>query len=402
MLLQKKANDFMKKERYNIRNGKRRKKGVLILSPFYYPNMGGLETHLLALTEYLRQHDHNVVVLTYKPLTVKVKHYKKYEKEKNLEIHRVWWFGYNYFEKLANYPVLQFLYMLPGLLFYSLSYLLKNRNKIDVIHAHGFIAAFTTRIITILFKKKAVMSTHYIYNFKEKTILANIFKWTTKTFSKILALGKKSKEDLLAANINEEKIMFYSQWVNQDLFKPLNKNKCKRKFNLQKEFVVLFVGRLLEMKGVKILVEVSKKFTKNVKFVFVGDGPLANELKDAASKNNNIVFVGKKDPKELIYYYGASDLVVLPSTEEANPLVVSEALSCKRPIVTTNKGSIVEMFDNSVGIKINPTVKNVYKTIKYFFDNPRKLKKMTSRCRKYALNKFSERNAKTIENSYYR
>ena len=63
-----------------------KKPGVLILTPFYEPNIGGVETHLKDLTTYLRkQKKVNVFVLTYQPLTTKAKG-PYFEKDENIEV----------------------------------------------------------------------------------------------------------------------------------------------------------------------------------------------------------------------------------------------------------------------------------------------------------------------------
>ncbi|NIM46333.1 MAG: glycosyltransferase, partial [Nitrososphaeria archaeon] len=118
-----------------------RKKGVLILSPFYAPNVGGVETHLSDLTCCLQRDGYQVFVLTYKPLTSKVKKYLKHEKNGDLEIRRLWWFGNNLFGRFEPYPLLEFLYLTPWLLIYSSVFIFRKRSKIDIIHAHGLTAS---------------------------------------------------------------------------------------------------------------------------------------------------------------------------------------------------------------------------------------------------------------------
>ena len=69
------------------------KPGILIICPFYLPNLGGVETHLDLLTKYLVSRQIPTTVLTYKPLTTQVKHYETIEHHRYLSIYRFWYFG---------------------------------------------------------------------------------------------------------------------------------------------------------------------------------------------------------------------------------------------------------------------------------------------------------------------
>ena len=53
---------------------------VVLLCPFYPPNLGGVETHLQLLTDYLVGKNYLISVLTYQPLVTKSP-YKKHEKK---------------------------------------------------------------------------------------------------------------------------------------------------------------------------------------------------------------------------------------------------------------------------------------------------------------------------------
>ena len=144
------------------------KPNILVLTPFFHPNVGGVETHLTDLCNYLGKKGYNLYVLTYFPLTTRVEDAPKKEVSANLEIYRYKLFGHNFFHYLEKYPALALLYLMPILMFRSLLFMLKNRNKVDVIHTHGIVAAFIGRIIGKLFKKRIIMSTHAIYNLEKR------------------------------------------------------------------------------------------------------------------------------------------------------------------------------------------------------------------------------------------
>lgn len=102
----------------------------------------------------------------------------------------------------------------------------------------------------------------------------------------------------------------------------------------------LYVGRLIECKNLRFLIEM---FNKNGKpLTVVGKGPLENELKSKA--NNNIEFIGFVDNDKLPEVYKAHDIFILPSRREPWGLVVEEAIYWGLPVITSNRvGCSLEM-----------------------------------------------------------
>lgn len=373
---------------------------ILIISPFFKPNMGGVETHLSDLCEYLSKQNHNVYVITYQPLTTKARGLSK-EIDGNLRIRRLKWFGFNLFHKLEKYPVLQFLYLTPWLFIYSFCYMVVNSKKIDIIHAHGFTGSLIAKVLKIVFKKRIVASTHAIYNLKEDSSLSKRIHWILKSFDSILTLSKQSKQELMNIGISENKIKVYTYWIDLGKFSPVSIESLRQKLNWDDKFAVLFVGRFIPIKGMGLLIECAKKFSNNVIFAFIGDGPMAESLKNECSKNKNTVFIGKIPNDMLPEYYSAADVFAVPSLyEEGFGRVIIESIACGTPVIASNKGGIPEAVDSSVGILIEPNADNFARSIQKLIDNPEMLEKMKKNCRKYALEKFSILNAKLIEDSY--
>ncbi len=105
-----------------------------MICPFARPNIGGVETHLDKLINYLDKKRVYVYLLTYQPLTLPVRG-AKYEKGRNYEIQRISWFGIGWFNEMENSVLRPFLYLFPGLFIKSFIFLTKRRNEIDCIHA---------------------------------------------------------------------------------------------------------------------------------------------------------------------------------------------------------------------------------------------------------------------------
>lgn len=106
--------------------------------------------------------------------------------------------------------------------------------------------------------------------------------------------------------------------------------------------IILFVGRLIYYKGVDYLVEAFGRLqNRTATLLIVGEGPLQPQLEALASEKgirDRTVFLGQVDDDDLLGYYHACDLFVLPSiaNTEAFGIVQLEAMACGKPVVSTD------------------------------------------------------------------
>ena len=149
------------------------------------------------------------------------------------------------------------------------------------------------------------------------------------------------------------------------------------------------------------MLQAAKKTKENVLYAFIGDGPLANRIQAGTDGMKNAVFVGKVEAEGLPLYYGAADVVVVPSQyEEGYGRVILEALSCGTPVLCSNKGGIPEAVDGSVGILIDPTPQNIKEKVEFLSKNSDELEALVNNCRTYAERRFSAANVRFIEKKY--
>jgi len=112
--------------------------------------------------------------------------------------------------------------------------------------------------------------------------------------------------------------------------------------NTRHELTMLYAGRLYHMKGINFALRAYislKKYFKRLQFRIFGEGPLESEIQRFIVReklNNYVHFGGFLPHKELIKEIKKSDVVVLPSLYESQPLVALEAMACKKPFVAFN------------------------------------------------------------------
>lgn len=110
---------------------------------------------------------------------------------------------------------------------------------------------------------------------------------------------------------------------------------------------LLFVGQLVRLKGVEFLLRalalLDSEIAVELDLVYQVDtdeAPLIRETKELELEN--VRFLGARSPTELAQLYAACHVLVLPSTREALPSVISEAMLVGRPVVGTSVGAVRE------------------------------------------------------------
>jgi len=371
---------------------------VLIVASHFYPNFGGVETHLDDLVRVLAKRGWKVVVATYKPLARNIKA-PFFEMSKNLKIYRMPWIGFNIVHRLTPYPVLEFLYLFPGLFIITAISLFLNLN-IKVIHAQGLVPTVVSLIWGRILSKKVISSTHNLYFFPKYGLYTMFSKFIFSKVDVTLCLSKGSQLELQKIGVSKKKLAPFRYWLNLGLFRIESKEVLKKELNLTNKFVAFFVGRIIETKGVKVILEVAKKLPR-VTFLFGGEGPLSESVKKAASKNKNIIYLGYISQGQVKKYMNTSDIVLVPSlVDEGYGRVAMEAIACGTPVLAARRGGLSEVVDSSVGILIEPTAKEYSKWLTYFSKSPSKLQDLAKNTRTYALKNFSEKNVKKIIDAY--
>lgn len=372
---------------------------ILQLSVHFAPNVGGVETHLTDLVEGLAKKRHTVFVLTYRPLVKKAPWKFLDKQKKNITIVRLPWIP-GFFYKFVTSPIIEFLYLVPGLFFATPVCLVINNP--DVIHAHGLVAGFIGVFWAKIFRKRVVVSTHNLYHFPASGLYHNFAKWIFSNASVTICLSDQSVKEIKKLGVPSEKVKRFIYWVNVDLFRPMDKEKIKRELNLAYPFIILFVGRLIEIKGVRELINAGKDVSNAVKIVIAGDGPMHDEVEKAAQKRDGkIIFIGAIDNKKLPLYYNAADAVIIPSThDEGFGRVILEALSCGIPVIGSNRGAIPEAMDETVGRLITVTPKNIAQAIMTLEKDKQLLAKLSKNARTFAVKRYSEKNIDIILSTY--
>lgn len=132
-------------------------------------------------------------------------------------------------------------------------------------------------------------------------------------------------------SLKEREIL--TQVVSED-----EKRALRIELGIAETNLVLAVGQFIYRKGFDVLLNTCKDLEHSTGVVFVGGIP-TDEYIDLKEKYNlsNVYFEGFKSKNELVKYFKAADIFVLPTREDVWGLVINEAMAYGLPIVTTNR-----------------------------------------------------------------
>ena len=208
-----------------------------------------------------------------------------------------------------------------------------------------------------------------------------------KYFGNMISCSEFVKRDW--QNSNKLSNNFNYQILNNVLTSSNFKNKTsteeqnmlRKKLGINNDdFVVVFCGRLLEVKGVDILIKAIKDLNnKNIKLMIIGESgfknskitPYVEYLKNLVGEDKNVIFTGYVDNPELYKYYSLANLQVICSIcEEAAPVTAIEGCAVGLPQLITNSGGLPEYANKNAIIvdKSYDLQKKLSEEIKNFYD----------------------------------
>jgi len=159
-----------------------------------------------------------------------------------------------------------------------------------------------------------------------------------KTVHRFIVLSRHAKEIFLSSRlgIREEKFVIKPNFC----FSPPY-------VKVEDQNFFLYVGRLSEEKGIRLLLSVFSRSRYTLKII--GDGPLLSEVMQAAAANNNIQFLGSKTKGEVFELLGSCTALIFPSIWfEGMPLTIIEAFACGTPVITSELGAMEFMVTPNV------------------------------------------------------
>ena len=331
---------------------------VGIVSSFYPPWRGGAETYVSNIALAMRARGHSVtIVCSCDPLKAGIRN------EKGIEVRRLRLIGRLYgtpiplglrgaLEEIdadifhANFPSPYFAF--------NVSRAAHLRKIPAILTWHNDLPPVTSVAKLLIEIHDKVVLPRYIHGYRQIVATSPIYASRSRILSRFAKM-----------------VTVIPNGVDCERFNPeVDSSVVRRQLETDRKFVVLFVAALTKWhryKGLEILLQAMKIICESemrMMLVVVGDGELKPEFESLAHKLNldkQVVFVGDISDEMLPSYYGACDVLVLPSKDmsEGFGLTLLEANATGKPCIASDIGGIPGVIENNHnGILVPPNDPN--------------------------------------------
>ena len=249
-------------------------------------------------------------------------------------------------------------------------YLLLRKGSYHIIHTHSTKAGILARMAA--WNAHAPIVIHTIHglpffpyqnrfmNFMAVNLERLVAQGTDRIITVCDTMVKKAHRAKVAP-LNKFSTIYSGMELNEFLNIKENKDLKKSLGIKDDELVVGKIARLFELKGHRFLLksakEVISKFP-NVKFLFIGDGILRDELKKQAIElgiKDNVIFAGLVPREKIPDYISIMDIVVHVSLREGLARAIPQAFACGKPVISFSIDGADEIIKNGRNGFLIPT-----------------------------------------------
>ncbi len=235
-------------------------------------------------------------------------------------------------------------------------------HDVDVLHLRG-LAMLTDGVLAAQFagKVRVVMSFHGFETDPPKIgpIKRRVLRWAVHHCDQRWAVSAGAAGALASQlNIDADEFSVLPNGVDVGHFAPAaDRADMRRRLGLPPDRpIVLSVGNLKPIKGHDVLLEAVAGIPDRATLIFVGHDYLGGSLQRFASTrlpDHDIRFVGRQD--DVLSWYQAADLFVLPSHNEGLSNALLEAMACGLPVVATDVGGNRDVLEHArTGLLVPP------------------------------------------------
>ncbi len=359
---------------------------VCLLTESFYPVLGGAEIQAELLSERLIENGVELFVITGRTTP----DLKRFEQVGRIPVLRVLPSGLS---RVSKY----------GMIMPAFIHLVKNRHRYEVIYVCNYnVLGVVAVLASLILHKKCILKAE-----TNGEISGDIFRNglgfnTSKLLSKALdtaieirnlilrranlfiAISEEIKKELIRCKVKPKQIAHIPNGVDTDRFHPVDheeKRRLRDKLGIPpQKAVIIYSGRLNRGKGLELLLDAWRRvseFHSDAHLLVVGSATppslsCEEEIKGFVFENNlssSVTFTGFVN--NVHEYLQASDILILPSLNEAFSCVIPEAFACSLPVIATSVGGNKDIIvDGTNGLLIEPNdVDAIIRAINWFLEN---------------------------------
>ncbi|MCF8360287.1 MAG: glycosyltransferase family 4 protein [Prolixibacteraceae bacterium] len=331
---------------------------ILFVTDYFYPHIGGVEKLFQSLTEKLSGEGHRVTYVTWRYS----KGLPKTENYKGINIIRIHSFSRFFFSVVALPKIMQ------------------QAKTAGIIHTSTYSSALGTRLAALLTRTKAVITVHEAWGkiWNELPFISPVTKWLFRLleksmlnlkFDKYIAVSESTRDQLITAGINPEKIEVIHNGIDNHF------PKWKKPDG---PFTFCYFGRAGISKGLDLLLpafEALLKDNENIRLKIIASPQskrvfrFLQEYAQKDSLKDQIELMSNLPRGKLLSEITSCHCVVIPSYSEGFGFTAAEASAMGIPIISSGRGSLPEVAYGKVITMEKQTAISLKNAMKKALDN---------------------------------
>ncbi|RUS81571.1 hypothetical protein EGW08_010672 [Elysia chlorotica] len=322
---------------------------ICMVSDFFYPNMGGVESHIYQLSSCLIERGHKVIIVTH--------HYKERKGVRFLANGlKVYYLPFPPFYNQCVLPTI-----------FPTFPLLRNiflRERIQIVHGHsafstlGHEAMFHARTMGL----RTVFTDHSLFGFADaSSILTNkVLSFSLADCTHCICVSHTCKENtVLRADMQPSLVSVIPNAVDPTVFLPDPTKRCLD------TITIVVISRLVYRKGMDLLAGlipgIAAKYPQ-VQFIIGGDGPkriLLEEVREQHQLLDRVHMLGSLEHSKIRDVLVQGDIMLNTSLTEAFCIAIVEAACCGLQVVSTKVGGIPEVMPPGLIYLAQPSIEGL-------------------------------------------
>ncbi|KAH3916516.1 GlcNAc-PI synthesis protein [Parastagonospora nodorum] len=323
---------------------------IAMVSDNFYPQPGGVESHMYQLSSKLIDRGHKVIVITHayagrtgvRYLTNGLK---------------VYYVPFLVIYRETTFPTV--------FSFFPIFRNIMIRERIEIVHGHASLSSLCNEAIlhARTMGLRTVFTDHSLFGFADAgSILTNrLLKFTLSDVDHVICVSHTCKENtVLRASLDPRMVSVIPNAVVAENFRPLSLEAGEAQqprapgppqpMDPDEIITVIVIQRLYYNKGTDLLVAAIPHILAahpNVRFIIAGNGPKAIDLEQMIERNvlqDKVLMIGPVRHEEVRDVMVRGHIYLCPSLTEAFGTVIVEAASCGLYVVATRVGGIPEVL----------------------------------------------------------
>jgi glycosyltransferase involved in cell wall biosynthesis len=325
---------------------------ICMLTDCYAPSIGGIENHIVRLSNMLRDMRHRVTIITHKAIP------HRHNNGNNAQI--------------ADYTETDVI-RVPGLVvcingddplfdpvaMHKINNIVRD-NHFDIVHGHSY-GSFITLTGLMTAKRigvPTVLTKHSTNMTGERPGIINHVMLTAERLcmnrfcDAIITVTKTTANELGQTQTLKYVVpcgVDCEQWCP----KTERRQRVRTELGFQDEHVVIgFLSRFIRTKGLVHLIKIFRRIIEDLPYarlLLVGDGPLYTKVDRMITRynlQNHVVMTGFQPWDMTPAFLNAMDIFAFPSYKEAFATALAEAMSCGLPVVSSINDGALELIEN--------------------------------------------------------